>query len=270
MRNPKSKDDVELVSANGRHEGSEAGPESPVQPGLITLSSVRKNPNVDAYIAKANEQMAAIGYTEHGRRHASIVAAIAQSLCREMGRSAREAEIAAIAGYLHDIGNMVHRSMHPQIGAGIAIRVLDQMGMDPLEIGSIAGAIGNHEEADGIPVSVASAAVILADKADVHISRVQNPDPATYDIHDRVNHAVRKSSLRVDDRPRIPHTATEAADLTGTRTPGKVVRLELTINTAEATVMEYFEIFIARMVMCRKAAELLGAKFHLEINGVDL
>ncbi|SRR5579884_300505 len=255
---------------NGRHEGSVVLPPGPQPPGAITLAQVRANPSVDAYIEKANEQMAVIGYTEHGRRHASIVAAIARSLCLEMGRSAREAEIAAIAGYLHDIGNMVHRGMHPQIGATIAIRLLDQMGMDPIEIGTIAGAIGNHEESDGIPVSVTSAVVILADKSDVHISRVQNPDPNTYDIHDRVNHAVRKSSLRVDDRPRIPHSAAEAADLTENRTPGKVIRLELSVNTREATVMEYFEIFIARMVMCRKAAELLGAKFHLEINGVDL
>src|SRR5579883_347672 len=231
---------------NGRHEGSVVLPPGPQPPGAITLAQVRANPSVDAYIEKANEQMAVIGYTEHGRRHASIV------------------------GYLHDIGNMVHRGMHPQIGATIAIRLLDQMGMDPIEIGTIAGAIGNHEESDGIPVSVTSAVVILADKSDVHISRVQNPDPNTYDIHDRVNHAVRKSSLRVDDRPRIPHSAAEAADLTENRTPGKVIRLELSVNTREATVMEYFEFFIARMVMCRKAAELLGAKFHLEINGVDL
>jgi uncharacterized protein len=256
--------------SNGRHEGTTLSPAPSVNTSLLTLAEVRTDPRVDAYITKANEQMAAIGYTEHGQRHATIVANIARSLCLEMGRSAREAEISAIAGYLHDIGNMVHRTMHPQIGAAIAVRILDQMGMDPLEIGTIAGAIGNHEETTGTPVSVASAVVILADKSDVHISRVQNPDPATYDIHDRVNHAVRKSNLRVDDRPSIPHSATEVADLTEGRVPGKVVRLQLKIDTKEASVMEYFEIFSARMVMCRKAAELMGAKFHLEINGVDL
>ena len=273
MKEPEVKQQTPAGAVNGRHEGSVVRSEPPAEQSLVTLSKVRKNPVVEAYIMKANEQMVAIGYTEHGHRHASIVAAIARSLCLEMGRSPREAEVSAIAGYLHDIGNMVHRVMHPQIGASIAMRLLDQMGMDPIEIGTIAGAIGNHEEPDGTPVSVASAAVILADKSDVHYSRVQNRDPSTFDIHDRVNHAVRKSYLRVDDRPKIPHTAAEAADLApngSSQTPGKIVRLDLTIDTQEATVMEYFEIFIGRMVMCRRAAELLGAKFHLEINGVDL
>jgi uncharacterized protein len=260
-------------SANGRHEGSVVRPDPFTGPGLIALSTVRQHPSVEAYITKANEQMAAIGYTEHGQRHASIVAAVARSLCTQMGLGARVSEVAAIAGYLHDIGNMVHRYMHPQIGATIAIRLLDQMGVDPAEIGCIAGAIGNHEEADGTPISAVSAALILADKSDVHFSRVQNRDHATFDIHDRVNYAVRKSHLRVDDRPSIPHTTAEAADLAQadqTHVPGKIVRLELTIDTSVASVMEYFEIFIARMVMCRKAADLLGAKFHLQINGVDL
>ena len=256
----------------GRHEGADLASEAPAPSPLLTLGQVRQDPTVEAYIFKANEQMAAIGYTEHGRRHASIVAGIARTLLVQMGRGRRQAEVAAIAGYLHDVGNMVHRSMHPQIGGGIAIRILDRMGMDPLEIGTVAGAIGNHEETDGIPVSVESAAVILADKSDVHFSRVQNPDRSTYDIHDRVNDAVRRSRLRVDDRPAIPHSAAEAADLTDNvgAPSGKIIRLELTIDTSAATIMEYFEIFSARMVMCRKAAELLGARFHLDINGVDL
>jgi metal-dependent HD superfamily phosphatase/phosphodiesterase len=256
----------------GRHDGADLGSDALTPTKLVTLAQVRQDPTVEAYIFKANEQMAAIGYTEHGKRHASIVAGITRTLCIQMGRGRRQAEVAAIAGYLHDVGNMVHRSMHPQIGGAIAIRILDRLGMDPLEIGSVAGAIGNHEETDGIPVSVESAAVILADKSDVHFSRVQNPDRSTYDIHDRVNDAVRRSRLRVDDRPAIPHSAAEAADLTDNvhGHSGKIIRLELTIDTSAATVMEYFEIFSARMVMCRKAAELLGARFHLEINGVDL
>jgi putative nucleotidyltransferase with HDIG domain len=240
------------------------------QRSLVKPNDVRSNPAVHAYITRANEQMAVIGYTEHGHRHAGIVSSIAESLCREMGRTERESELAAIAGYLHDIGNMVHRSMHAQIGASIVIHILEEIGMDASEVGLVAGAIGNHEEADGVPVSAISAALILADKSDVHFTRVQNMDPATYDIHDRVNHAVRHSNLRVDDRPDIPRTPAEAADRTVASSPGKIVRLDLTIDTAEATVMEYFEIFLSRMIMCRKAAEFLGARFHLEINGVDL
>ena len=214
--------------------------------------------------------MAAIGYTEHGHRHAEIVASVAQSLSLQMGLNERDAEVASIAGYLHDIGNMIHRSMHAQIGAGIATRLLEQMMMNPSEIGSIAGAIGNHEESDGTPVSAVSAVLILADKSDVHFSRVQNPDRTTFDIHDRVNSAVRRSSLQVDEAPRLSELVSEGEVAGGERLARKVVRLDLHIDTAEATVMEYFEIFIARMVMCRKAAELLGARFHLEINGIDL
>jgi hypothetical protein len=226
--------------------------EAPVRVRLpITLRDVRNNEKVRAYIEKANEQMAVIGYSEHGLRHAALVAAIARNICLELDLDPRTAELAAIAGYLHDIGNCVHRIYHPQIGATMAFQLLDEMGMGAYEIASIIGAIGNHEEPEGVPINALTAAVIIADKSDVHFTRVQNPDPSTYDIHDRVNHAVQKSRLLIDR---------EKMNLT----------LDLIVDITEATVMEYFEIFVVRMIMCRKAAAILGCKFRLIINGVEL
>jgi metal-dependent HD superfamily phosphatase/phosphodiesterase len=218
---------------------------------LIHLRDVRNNDKVRAYIEKANQQMATIGYSEHGLRHAALVAAIARNICLELGYEARIAEIAAIAGYLHDIGNCVHRIYHPQIGATMAFQLLDQMGMDAHEIALIIGAIGNHEEPEGVPINTITAAVIIADKSDVHFTRVQNPDPTTFDIHDRVNNAVQKSRILIsEDR--------------------KVLTLDLVIDVTKATLMEYFEIFVIRMIMCRKAAEKLVCQFRLIINGVEL
>ena len=218
---------------------------------LLTLREVRREPRVKTYISKANEQMAAIGYTEHGHRHAGIVSTIARSILNSLEYPARTAELAAIAGYLHDIGCVINRAGHVEAGAIMAFQILSSLGVDPPEIADIIGAIGNHEEPHGLPINPVAAAVIIADKSDVHLSRVQNPDPAQYDIHDKVNGAVRKSFLRVDPE-------------------AKRIRLELEIDTEAASVMEYFEIFIMRMVMCRKAAELLGCRFGLSINGRDL
>ncbi len=216
-----------------------------------TLRDVRSSNKVKVYIEKANEQMNAIGYTEHGQRHAALSAAIARNTLLDLGYDSRTAEVASIAGYLHDIGNVVSRFSHPQIGATMSFVLLEEMGFEAEEIGTIIGAIGNHEEPEGEPINITTAAVILADKSDVHFTRVQNPDPKTFDIHDRVNHAVQKSHLTVDAE-------------------AKTITLELTIDMTSATVMEYFEIFMMRMVMCRKAAEVLGCRFHLTINGVDL
>jgi uncharacterized protein len=224
--------------------------ESP-KPRPIGLRDVRGNAKIKAYIEKANEQMAAIGYTEHGLRHAALVAAIARNTCTALGHDARVAELAAIAGYMHDIGNVVSRFYHPQIGATMTFTLLNEMGMDAEEIGLIIGAVGNHEEPEGVPINVITAAVILADKSDVHLTRVQNTDPDTFDIHDRVNQAVQKSHLAVDPE-------------------NQTITLELTIDVSVASVMEYFEIFVLRMVMCRKAAEILTCRFHLIINGLDL
>jgi putative nucleotidyltransferase with HDIG domain len=247
---------VEHTPLDGNHTSAN-GVESAIQAAaaashrLVTLRDVRGSDKVRAYIEKANEQMAAIGYSEHGLRHAALVAAIARNICLELGFEPRQAELAAIAGYLHDIGNCVHRIYHPQIGATMAFQILDQMGMAANEVALIIGAIGNHEEPEGEPINIITAAVILADKSDVHFTRVQNPDPTTYDIHDRVNHAVQRSRLDIDKQQ-------------------KTLTLNLTIDTSEASVMEYFEIFVVRMLMCRKAAEKLGCRFGMTINGVAL
>ena len=231
--------------------GAVAEPEPVAVPGLLTLRDVRRDGRVKIYITKANEQMAAIGYTEHGHRHAGISATIARSILTNLGRDARLAELAAIAGYLHDIGCMVNRAGHVEAGALIAFQILSDLKMEPAEIATVVAAIGNHEEPHGLPINPAAAAVIIADKSDVHVSRVQNPDPAAYDIHDKVNAAVRRSYLRVDNE-------------------AKTIRLELEIDTEAASVMEYFEIFALRMIMCRKSADFLGCRFRLSINGRDL
>ena len=217
----------------------------------LTLRDVKRDPRVRTYIEKANEQMTAIGYTEHGFRHAGIVAGVARGIPRQLGLARRESELASIAGYLHDIGNVINRCNHPETGALLSQSILGDLGMDLSEIAVIMGAIGNHEEDNGFPINAVTAAVIIADKSDVHFSRVQNPNPLTFDIHDRVNHAVHKSYLRVDPENRV-------------------ISLELTVDTESASVMEYFEIFLMRMVICRRAAEVLDCKFKLVINDHDL
>lgn len=218
---------------------------------LITLDDVKRDPEVEAYIDKANEYTGAIGYTEHGSRHANLTASIAYNTLKRLDYPERDAQLASIAAYLHDIGNLVGRVNHEHTGATLANRILERLGVDPVERAIIMSAIGNHEEKGGEPVSPVSAAVILADKSDVHRTRVRNPDPTTFDIHDRVNHAVEHSFLRVDEK-------------------SKTISLELTIDTKLSQVMEYFEIFLSRMVMCRRAAQLLNCEFKLQINGAKL
>lgn len=220
-------------------------------PGGPTLEDVKRDPEVEAFIQKANEYLGAIGYTEHGGRHATLTSNIAANVLRRLGHDDRTVQLAAIAAYLHDIGNLVSRQNHEHTGALLADRILQCLGMPADERAVVMGAIGNHEEAHGEPISAVGAAVILADKSDVHRTRVRNPDPQTFDIHDRVNHAVQHSFLRVDER-------------------SKTVTLELTIDTAISQVMEYFEIFLGRMVMCRRAAAFLGCDFKLVINGSKL
>lgn len=217
----------------------------------ITLRDVSGDARVQTYIEMANEQMDAIGYTEHGARHAGIVAKVAGVILRQLDMSERDAQLAEIAGYMHDIGNVINRENHPETCAVLAHHMLTAMGMPPREIAVIMGAIGNHEEDNGNPINPVTAAVIIADKSDVHYSRVQNPDPRDFDIHDRVNHAAQKSYLRVDGEK-------------------KVISLELTIDTKSASVTEYFEIFVMRMVSCRHAAKVLGCDFKLIINDVEL
>jgi len=195
--------------------------------------------------------MDALGYTEHGFRHAGIVAETARDIIANLGQNGRMSELAAISGYMHDIGNAVNRMGHPDTSALMAFTLLNEMGMSTEEIAMVIAAIGNHEEDLGSPVSAISAALIIADKSDVHHSRVQNQNPLTFDIHDRVNYSVQKSNLRVDME-------------------NKSINLELTTNEQSASVMEYFEIFLSRMLMCRRAADFFGYKFKLIINGVEM
>ncbi len=223
----------------------------PVRPTVPTLDDVKRDPEVEAFITKANEYTGVIGYTEHGVRHANLTSSIAGNVLRRLGHDERTVQLAAIAAYLHDIGNLVSRANHEHTGAVLADGILARLGMLADERAVVMGAIGNHEESHGEPVSAVGAAVILADKSDVHRSRVRNPDPATFDIHDRVNHAVEHSFLRVEEK-------------------SKTVTLELSIDTALSQVMEYFEIFLGRMLMCRRAATFLGCDFKLQINGTKL
>jgi uncharacterized protein len=219
-------------------------------PDRITIEDMRKDPTALAYLNAANASMKLRGFTEHGRRHAGLVGHIAANILKRLDFPAREIELAEIAGYLHDIGNSINREQHGQTGALLAKDLLKDLGMPIDEIITVIAAIGNHEEERGHAVSNVAAALILADKADVHRSRVQNDDPTSFDIHDRVNYASKRSFLRVE----------AGAE--------RRITLQLTIDTEMASVMDYFEIFLSRMVMCRRAAEFLGARFGLMINGV--
>jgi putative nucleotidyltransferase with HDIG domain len=216
--------------------------------GLLTAEMVKENPRVKVFVRKADESLAEIGYTEHGERHVGLVSNIAYNILKRLGHTEREAELARIAGYLHDIGNAVNREHHAQTGAVMAMHILSGMGMSDLELIKVMGAIGNHHENDGDPVSAVAAAVILADKSDVHRTRVRNANMIKFDIHDRVNYAVEKSFLNVDESR-------------------KQITLELTIDTGISQVMEYFEIFMTRMLASRKAAKYLGTSFGLAVNG---
>ncbi len=218
---------------------------------MLTLNELKKDDEVIAYIAQADRYLEVIGYTEHGSRHARLIAKNARNLLVELGYNERICEMAAIAGYLHDIGNVVARERHEQISALIAKDILKRLEMSPNEIAEIISALGNHHEENGSPVSEISAALILADKSDVHQSRVRNPEFIKFDIHDRVNFAVKKSGLTV------------------CRSERKIT-FDLTIDTTIAPVMDYFEIFLSRMVISRRAADFLKCKFELVINNTRL
>jgi len=228
--------------------GATGAPPVDAPAGTLTPDEVRESPRVRTYVRMADGALEQIGYTEHGERHVGLVSRIAYNVLKRLGRSERECELAAIAGFMHDIGNAVNRDHHAQTGAVMAMQLLIEMGMPEHEVLTCIGAIGNHHENDGDPVSPVAAAVILADKSDVHRTRVRNPDMIKFDIHDRVNYAVEKSFLNVDE---ANHRIT----------------LELTIDTAISQVMEYFEIFMTRMMASRKAALFLGCHFHLMVNG---
>ncbi len=217
---------------------------------MVNFEDIRKNKEICDYIRSADDSLCALGYTEHSFAHVGNVASMAAQVLETLGYSEREVELVKIAGFMHDIGNLINRVDHSQSGAIMAFRILSNLGMDPLEIAKIVGAIGNHDEGVGIPVSPIAAALILADKSDVRRSRVRNVDPRTFDIHDRVNFSVYESSLRVDrDR--------------------KVALLELRIDTEIGSIMDYFSIFLERMQMCKRAADKLGLRFELSINDRD-
>ncbi|PKM83801.1 MAG: phosphohydrolase [Firmicutes bacterium HGW-Firmicutes-13] len=218
---------------------------------LINLEDVKKDPQVNIYIQKADEHLGTLGFTEHSFRHSNLVAKIAYNILSRLGYSERECELASIAGYLHDIGNVISRYGHAQTGANISLTILERMGMPYNEVADIVSAIGNHDEKEGRVVNHVSAALILADKSDVHRSRVRNRDFASFDIHDRVNYAVKRSFLRIEKE-------------TG------IITLELIIDLMISQVMEYFEIFLSRMVMCRRAAGFLDTQFSLVINETRL
>ncbi len=218
---------------------------------MTTFDDIKKNSAIETYIKAADAALASIGYTEHSFAHVGVAAARAEYILSALDFSPREIELAKIAAHLHDIGNLVNRAEHAQSGAVMAFRILDNMNMPPEDIATVVTAIGNHDEGTGVPVDPVSAALILADKSDVRKSRVRNSDIVTFDIHDRVNFSVEASELEVDKNE-------------------KTVKLSLTVNTEYCSVMDYFEIFLDRMILSRKAAEKLGLKFKLQINGIAM
>lgn len=213
---------------------------------MVTYEDVKNNPDIRAYISKAAESLIALGYTEHSFAHVTKVATTAAKILHTLGYSEHEIELVKIAGYLHDIGNIVNRIDHAQSGAVMAFRLLDRMNMPPEDIATVVTAIGNHDESTAFPVNSVAAALIIADKTDVRRSRVRNRSVAQFDIHDRVNYSVTASEVII---------AQES------------ICLELTIEQEYCSVLEYFEIFLTRMLLCRKAAEALGVEFSLVING---
>jgi uncharacterized protein len=218
---------------------------------LITLDDIQNDPGILAYIEMGNDYLGALGYTEHGFRHANLVAHISGNILRRLGYDERMAEIGSLAGFMHDMGNCISRENHGVSAALLAKTALWHKNVNPREIALIMNALGNHEEEIGTPANPVGAATIIADKADVHHTRVRNTDPASFDIHDRVNYAAKRSFLRV-----VPET--------------RLLVLEIDIDTEVSQVMEYFEIFLERMQMCRQAATVLDATFSLTINGTRL
>jgi hypothetical protein len=217
----------------------------------VTIRDIKENEEVQTYIKLGNNNLGVMGFTEHGFRHANLVSHIAENILKKLNYPEREQQLAAIAGYMHDIGNVISRYGHGQSGALITWKILDKMKMPPEEIATIASAIGNHEEQYGRAINEVAAALILADKSDVHRTRVRNRDIAKFDIHDRVNYAVERSFVNVNEGERV-------------------ITLDLTIDLDICPVMEYFEIFLTRMIMCRRAAGFLKTKFELIINNAKL
>ena len=214
---------------------------------MITLEQLKENAEIRTYISVADRSLAALGYTEHSFAHVTKVAETAGYILETLGRPHHEVELVRVAGYLHDIGNIVNRSEHSQSGAVMAFQILRDLGMDPEDLANVVTAIGNHDEGTGVPVDDLSAALILADKSDVRRSRVRNRDKATFDIHDRVNYSVKQAVLKInEDRTNI--------------------KLKMHVDTKYGSIMDYFQIFLTRMNLCREAAKKLGLEFKLIIN----
>ncbi|MBM6920983.1 HD domain-containing protein [Phocea massiliensis] len=215
---------------------------------VVTFNEIKHNQTIRCYIDEADRSLRALGFTEHSYAHVTKAAKTAEMILLTLGYSKREAELAKIAGYMHDIGNIVNRIDHAQSGAVMAFRLLDKLGMEPNEIAMVVSAIGNHDESTAAPVNPIAAALILADKTDVRRTRVRNHNPSSFDIHDRVNYAVEESNTYFSE-------------------DNSAVVLELSIDTTMCPVMDYFEIFLGRMSLCRRAAEFLNIQFELIING---
>ncbi len=218
---------------------------------MITYNDIKNDHDIRIYVSEADKSLEALGFTEHSFAHVTKVSETAGAILSSLDFDERTVELAKIAGFLHDIGNLVNRVDHSQSGAIIAFRILDKMGMPPSEIACVVTAIGNHDEGTGVPVNAVAAALILADKSDVRRSRVRSSKVDGKDIHDSVNYSVTDAGLNIDKE-------------------NSAITLNLTIDTEISSVMDYFEIFLGRMVLCRKAADRLGLRFKLIINGQQL
>lgn len=214
----------------------------------LTIKEIVRNEYVEQLIERGNDMLGVLGFTEHSKVHAARVSATAGKILQQLGYDERLIELAKIAGYMHDVGNAVNRNDHAHSGAILVFQILKDMGMNPEEVAAIVGAVGNHDEKTGTAFDPISAALVLADKTDVRRNRVRNKDMSTFDIHDRVNYAARSAELAVDVEKRIVH-------------------LDIQLDDTMCSILDYFEIFMDRMLMCRRAAEILDTRFKLTANG---
>ena len=214
----------------------------------MTYKDIKHNEEVNELLKKGNQNLGLLGYTDHSQAHCVRVAETAAQILKKFGYSEHDIELARIAGYMHDIGNAINRNRHAEYGGLLANEILKQYDLSIPDRITIVSAISNHDESTGGAVDPISAALIIGDKTDVRRSRVRNKDMSTFDIHDRVNYSVERSEVLLD-------------------LPGRTVTLSLSINTEVCAVMDYFEIFLGRMMLCRKSAEILGTTFKLTVNG---
>ncbi|MBP3664568.1 MAG: HD domain-containing protein [Tyzzerella sp.] len=215
---------------------------------MITYKEIKENEEIREYIRKGNANLGVLGYTDHSVAHTTIVAEEAGQILKMFGYSEHEIELAKIAGFMHDIGNCINRSRHAEYGGFLANEILKGMDISLQDRVTVISAISHHDESTGRAMDAVSAALIIADKTDVRRNRVREKEKATFDIHDRVNYAVTESKLSINIEE-------------------KTITLNLEVDEKICTMYEYFEIFLGRMMMCRSAAEMLGARFRLRVNG---